>query len=236
MTAGAFDDDYFQDFFENSNTMRAIRESARKSIEPALELIKQRNAQTVANVMDTLRPTIDAMTSDAPSTFSRIVLPVIAMPKYDFNLGNLGKIKLGDDVARQIVESINYGGVSRDVTAEPEPPVAENAAEFEPEAFTERSLDEMTEALFERHPQLRHKFYNDPKIDKLGAGERKMLAWQWALVIFFGAGLLFGWGQQNDDVEVVTNIVVTTAPYVGGKVLKGKPGEEEDEPDEAQSR
>lgn len=215
-TAGFYDDD----FFRNSEAMRAIQEMARLAASPAVQAIHQANAANIAKIMEAVRPVIAAVSADAAKTIGRMA---IEMPKIDFSFKNLQQIKLGDDAAREVASSIDYTGVARSVATEVEETAPEEIPEVDLEAFTEQELDEMTSDLFERHPDLADKFYNDPRITTLNAGQKKMLAWQWALTILFGIALLVGWAKVDGNVDYVKDVVtdsgVVVSVYMGAKKM-----------------
>ena len=215
-TAGFYDDD----FFRNSETMRAIQEMARLAASPAVQAIHQANAANIAKIMEAVRPTILAVSADAAKTIGRIAIEI---PKIDFNFKNLQQIKLGDNVAREVASSIDYTGIARSVATEVEETAPEEVLEVEPEVFTEQELDEMTADVFDRHPDLAEKFYNDPRITTLNPGQKKMLAWQWALIIVFGIALLTGWAKVDGNVDYVKDVVadstIAVSAYVGIKKI-----------------
>jgi hypothetical protein len=209
--AGSFDDEYFP----NSKAMRAIQEMVRQSTAPAMEAIRQAHAADVAKVMESLKPTIAAITAEATKTISQTVLPAIPMPKFDLSYKSLRQIPLGDDAAKEAVSSVDYNAIAQGVASEVEETESpEDVGTVQPGSFTEQELDQMTADFFKSHPAVAEKFYNDPEISALDPGQKKMLAWQWAVMVLFGIALLVGWAKVDGNVDYVKDVVTDSAIMV----------------------
>jgi len=229
--AGSFDDEYFR----NSSAMRAIQEMVRQSTAPAMEVIRQAHAASVAKIIESLKPNVAAISAEATRSISQAVLPAIQMTTFDLTLKTLRQIQLGDDIAQDVVSSIDYNGMAQTVAAEVEETESpEDVGDIQPEVLTEQELDQMTADFFEAHPDLATKFYNDPGISALNPGQKKMLAWQWAIIILFGVALFVGWAKVDGNVDFVKDVVtdstiVAIAYNSAKKALNADEEEDEDE-------
>ncbi|MGN7149302.1 hypothetical protein ACTHQ6_09960 [Arthrobacter sp. SAFR-179] len=143
--AGSFDDEYFR----NSPAMRAIQEMVRQSTAPAVEVIRQAHAASVAKINESLKPNIAAISAEATRSISQAVLPAIQMTTFDLTLKTLRQIQLGDDIAQDVVSSIDYNGMAQTVAAEVEETESpEDVGDIQPEVLAEQELDQMTADFF----------------------------------------------------------------------------------------